>query len=289
MSTAKLLAECELMESDKYSIVIADKGDIVYHYGDTRMLRPQYSIAKVFTATAIGIMIDRCLIDINAPFLEYLNIDKYEVSKTLNNVSIKNLMTNTTGNEIGYLFKADRDKITNSDYLEYILKKDLKHSPSTHYAYSNSNYYLLARIIESITRNSAEEFIIDNIFSPLDIIDYKFDYCPSGLILGATGLYLSTYDMAKLGIVYSNGGCYGSKKIISRQYIDNATSGYINISQGISYGYAIKIEQNCYYIPARQNQLLLVKDNKVIAINANVESYSMEEMVKKVKYCFNIN
>ena len=43
--------------------------------------------------------------------------------------------------------------------------------------------------------------------------------CPHGYPMGATGLYLSTGDMAKLGLVYANGGRYGEKQVVSEAWV----------------------------------------------------------------------
>ncbi len=59
-----------------------------------------------------------------------------------------------------------KDIITQDDVLKYIELKPLLFSPGTNTSYSNTGYYLLARIIEKVSNKSYAEFLKTNIFKP---------------------------------------------------------------------------------------------------------------------------
>ena len=46
-------------------------------------------------------------------------------------------------------------------------QKGLNHSPGTRYSYSNTNYYLLARLVEAVDGRSFRDFLAEELFGPL--------------------------------------------------------------------------------------------------------------------------
>lgn len=138
--------------------------DSIFHVG---------SISKQFTA--FGIML-----------LKRDNLLSYEteVCSILNNfpsksVTIRNLLNHTSSINIDYvsLFRKNNFQIINLEILvEEICKTNVfsDQSIGTHFFYNNTNYILLARIIEVITKESYEEFISNNIFKPLGMKNSKF-------------------------------------------------------------------------------------------------------------------
>ncbi len=50
--------------------------------------------------------------------------------------------------------------------------------------------------------------------------EYAWSVCPKGYSMGATGLYLRTEDMAKLGILYLNKGMWKETRVISEKWIN---------------------------------------------------------------------
>lgn len=59
------------------------------------------------------------------------------------------------------------DEISDEVFLEHLYKLDPKFAPSSDTAYSNTNYVLLAMIIEKLTGKSYAENIAETIFKPL--------------------------------------------------------------------------------------------------------------------------
>jgi CubicO group peptidase (beta-lactamase class C family) len=109
--------------------------------------------------------------------------------------------------------------------------KPLEFSPGTKYAYSNSNYNLLAGVIESVSKKSYTEFLQENIFLPLHMADTGNDdnaemiipnraagYAPVGATaignapfldwsnkVGNGSLYMTTADLLKFMRAYAEG------------------------------------------------------------------------------------
>ena len=45
-----------------------------------------------------------------------------------------------------------------------------------------------------------------------------WSHCPKGHPIGATGMYISSEDMVKLGMVYLNLGVYRSERVLSEEW-----------------------------------------------------------------------
>ena len=68
-----------------------------------------------------------------------------------------------------------RQTVTNSGSVEenrkklqsWLFEQPLRYEPGKYYAYTNSNYFLLARIVELVSGKAYEDFICENIFIPL--------------------------------------------------------------------------------------------------------------------------
>jgi CubicO group peptidase (beta-lactamase class C family) len=60
-----------------------------------------------------------------------------------------------------------------------ILNRPLKFKPGEQYAYSNSGYILLAAIIERVTGKAFQDFVKQEVLTPLGLKD--FDYSQGGI------------------------------------------------------------------------------------------------------------
>ena len=101
-------------------------------------------------------------------------VSKYISDFPYKNVTIRHLLNQTSGIPDSYLDLAEnvKDKIgilTNEKALKLIVESKLKANfePNDKYEYSNTNYIILARIVELVSNQSFEDFMKNNIFIPL--------------------------------------------------------------------------------------------------------------------------
>lgn len=231
-----------------------------------------YSITKGFTAAAIGIAVDMGLLSVDDTVAKFFDI--YE------NVTIHHLLTHTMGLEKGFLFEADRYKIATDDWLDYCLKQPLKHTPGEKTTYSNSNFYLLSRIIHKVSGLKLDDFLRAHLFKPLGINDCAWASCPQGYPQGGTGLYLSTKDMAKLGVLYLNNGVWDGKQVISKEWVKNATKSHTSPDYWAQFGYGLVVKENGYQFAGAYNQFVYINtaDKTVTAAHGYTDGKSIGEI-----------
>ncbi|MFH7017202.1 serine hydrolase domain-containing protein [Flavobacterium sp. FlaQc-47] len=137
------------------------------------------SVSKVLTATAVLKLVNAGKIDLDQKVNTILKTFPYE------DCTIRMLLSHRSGMR-NYAYFTDHDKtvwdrhnqLTNKDILEILATKDvgLEAKTGTRFSYCNTNYAMLALIIEKITGLKYKEAMSEMIFKPLGMTHtYVFD------------------------------------------------------------------------------------------------------------------
>jgi len=70
---------------------------------------------------------------------------------------------------------------------------------------------------------SADKFAERYLFEPLGITDYYWSKQPGEIVETGGGLFLRPRDMAKIGLLYLNGGRWHGKQIVSAKWVKEST------------------------------------------------------------------
>ncbi len=162
--------------------LVAKNGHILYEkyegYSNLRDKTPMTdttsihlaSVSKVLTATAILKLVNAKRIDLDQKVTDFLSEFPYP------DVTIRMLLTHRSGMR-SYAYFTDRDKdvwdrsktLTNQDILTIMGTKNiqLEQKTGTRFAYCNTNYAMLALVIEKVTKLSYREAMAQMIFEPL--------------------------------------------------------------------------------------------------------------------------
>ncbi|MBN2364865.1 MAG: class A beta-lactamase-related serine hydrolase [Calditrichaeota bacterium] len=162
------------------AVLVAEKGRILYQksfgYSNFRTkdslhinsLFQLASVTKPLTACAILMLCDRGLVSLDDDIRRFFPEFPYD------NITVRLLLTHRSGLP-DYLYFADRFwksrtiPITNDDVLDImtLYKPSRYYLPDRRYNYSNTNYCLLASIIEKVSGLTYAEFMKTQIFDPL--------------------------------------------------------------------------------------------------------------------------
>ena len=180
-----------------------------------------YSVAKIFTVTAIGICRDRGMLDVNDRFLDIMEISLPDgADPRWKNVTLHMLMKHTAGFSRG-LLDIDVDNASlypTTDYLSMVLAEPLPAEQGVTRQYTDAAYYLLSRIVEKVSGVTLFEFLRPALMDTMRFGEYAWSSCPLGHTMGATGLYIRCEDMVKLGVLYLNGGMWHKTRIVSEEW-----------------------------------------------------------------------
>ena len=173
------------------------------------------SVSKPFTAAAVLLLQERGLLSVSDPLTKYIadypNGDK---------ITVHHLLTHTSGipnvNNLPEYEAKSKFPQTTSSLVELFKGKPLIMQPGERYNYSNSNYNLLAYIIEKVSGRSYGDFLKENIFDPLGMKNTGHDgnagallknrasgYSPVGLTGFENAPYLDWTSKTGNGSLYS--------------------------------------------------------------------------------------
>ena len=183
-----------------------------------------YSVTKVYCVTAIGMLYDEGKIDVTDTIGEIFaeEIEAYGIDPNKwANITIHDVMRHRAGFKVGGLLDIDAQDATkwgSQDYLKLTLEAELDGNKG--YKYTDAAFYLISRVVTKISGEKLDEFLAKRLFSKTDCREYAFASCPEGYPIGATGLYIRSVDVAKLGRIYLDGGKYGDEQIFSKEWAD---------------------------------------------------------------------
>lgn len=182
-----------------------------------------YSVAKAFTVTAIGMLYDKKLLTPDSLLTDILSKHlPNNIDPKWHKVTLHHLMLHKVGFGCGMLDIdcEDASLYPTTDYLKIVLSTELKYEPGTVYQYTDAAFYLLSRVVFELTNTDLSDVLRPALMDTMRFKEYSWSVCPMGYSIGATGLYLRTEDVAKLGILYINGGNWKGTQIISKEWVD---------------------------------------------------------------------
>ena len=157
-------------------ILVAEKGRVIYEgafgVADPGTGRPYTtntpsclaSLSKPITAVAIMMLAEQRLLTYDAPLSRFLP----GFSKSIGAVTLRHLLTHTSGIPDYPTLGVDRPGVRNADILAALQQvRSPSFRPGQKYAYSNSGYVLLALIVEAVSGESLPRFLDARIFKPL--------------------------------------------------------------------------------------------------------------------------
>jgi len=126
------------------------------------------SITKQFTASAILKLVEEGKVKLDADITEYIKDYPTHGHK----ITIEHLLTHTSGIKSYTGMKewdseARKRDFTPAELVDYFKNKPMDFKPGEKFGYNNSGYILLGHIIELVSGKTYEEYIQENIFTPL--------------------------------------------------------------------------------------------------------------------------
>ena len=135
------------------------------------------SVSKQFTAFAIMLLYDRGQLSLDEDANAFLPVDM----RIPAGITVHDLLAHTSGLYNFYNFEddfyigEDRLPFDRKTFLDKWILKQPVNPPGESFNYNNSNYNLLAWIIEHVSKQSYADFLHENIFSPLGMTGTVFD------------------------------------------------------------------------------------------------------------------
>lgn len=202
-------------------------------------------------------------------------------------ITLRDLLSHASGLAQGVvgllaMIKDKRTHVSLAQQAELYSSYVLDFQPGTSTGYSPlAGFDLLARVVEICSGKSADEYIREEIFSPLGMMDSFFGldderqkrlvsvykrtrnnlkdvtgtkddmdgmlHRGKGYIAGSGGLFSTVEDYERFAAMLCNGGCYGGARILSSETVDlmrtEAAKAHLEPWPGLVWGLGVLIRQ----------------------------------------------
>ncbi len=191
------------------------------------------STSKTFTATVAMMLMEEGKLDIEQRVREYVPSFTTSDEEASDRVTIRNLLTHRTGWPGDYFKDFGRGADALEKYVAAMARARQDMQPGEAFSYCNSAFYLLARVIESITGDEFENVVADRLIRPLGM--HLTSYHPEDVITHrvATGHILTPNGPAVARPWHMARNLNGGGGINSTA-LDQVTYARFHINQGLA-------------------------------------------------------
>lgn len=207
---------------------------------DTKTMFAIGSVSKVIAAIATMILVDRRLIDLDAPLTRYVT-DFRMASEGYASITVRMLLSHASGfpgTESRSIFTTTPVTTYATETQQTLATARLKHEPGEMAVYCNDGFTMIEPLIAAVAGKSYTRFVTDEILTPLSMTRSRFatelftagsfapayngdtklaQECVNAYASG--GLYSTPSDMARLAMMLMNGGQLGGKRILSEMAV----------------------------------------------------------------------
>ena len=236
---------------DITGIVVIREGKLLleeYFNGSGRdSLHDTRSVGKSYASALMGIAIQEGLIkNENVTLKEFYDLSNYKnYSSAKENVTIKSLLTMSSGFNGSDMDQEspgnEENMYPTGDWVKFTLDLSMYSAKNvvSNWDYFTAGVILLGDILNRSVPPGLESYADKKLFDPLGIKNYKWQYTPQNVVNTAGGLRMNSLDYAKFGQLYSGGGMWNGRQIISGNWIDSTFTKHMKIpgSQDEYYGY----------------------------------------------------
>lgn len=180
-----------------------------------------YSLSKSFTSTAVGFAVAEGKLKVTDRVVDFFPKQvPSRLSENLKALRVQHLLTMSVGHASDSAPRITREQ----DWVKAFLALPIENAPGSAFLYNSGATYMLSAIMHKVTGEKLIDYLRPRLFEPLQARDYRWDSCPLGINTGGWGLSATTETIAKFGQFYLQQGQWGGKQLLSRQWVQEATS-----------------------------------------------------------------
>ena len=193
-------------------------------------LQTSFSAAKSFVSTLVGIAADQGLLELSDPVTTYLP-ELADRDPRFADITVGDLLTMSSGihyTEEGRPWSDDALTYYGTDLRELALTHTtIDEPPGQTWRYDNYHPLLLGLILERATGTSVSDFMSENLWQPLGAeadATWSLDSEAGGFEKMESGINAIPRDYARFGLMMLHGGRWNGHRIVSRDWVEEATA-----------------------------------------------------------------
>ncbi|GHG58948.1 6-aminohexanoate-dimer hydrolase [Alishewanella longhuensis] len=203
-------------KSDRVFVVRDGKPLLSYKLSEVEQPIELMSAYKSIVALAIGrLLINEQLSSLDIPvhhfYPEWRQGRKAEIT-------VRHLLNHTSG--LQNVNNAGEEIYPSPDVIQLALAAELSDEPGAAARYNNKAVNLLAGVIMRASGMRMDKFLVQELFTPLEITEYKFYYDAAGNPHAMAGLELKASDVVKLGQLVADFGLWQGEPLVTQAYVE---------------------------------------------------------------------
>jgi len=226
-----LLDAVEVPGHGYHSLMVARHGHVIAEgwwapYARERV-HLAYSLSKSFTATVLGHLVGKGLIDLDAPVLSYIT-HPWPVSPVWDSVTVRHCITMTAGHTVDawderFLAVRLTGGLDDPDpVLETILAREPDGEPGQVWAYNQVATYLVAQAIAGASGEPLSAHVRRVLLDPFGADAARAQRTPQGRDVGFSGLHVTTPSILALAQTWLDKGRWQGAEIAPAAYAELA-------------------------------------------------------------------
>jgi CubicO group peptidase (beta-lactamase class C family) len=272
---------------DITSIVVIKDGKLLleeYFNGAKRnALHDPRSVGKTFASTLLGIAIRDGYIQSEAKKLNaFYDLKKNQnYSPAKDSISLKDLLTMSSvlsGLDSDPESPGGEEKMyPTPNWVDFTLDLPVDETKleEKRWEYFTAGVVVLGDVIHKSVPGGLEKYADKNLFQPLGITNYKWQFTPQKVVNTAGGIQLRSLDFAKYGQLYQNQGLWNGKQILPKEWVEQSLSHQMPIAKDEYYGYLFwnktyqleGKEYEVYYCSGNGgNKIMVFKDQPLVIV-----------------------
>ena len=194
--------------------------------------------SKLFATIATMILVDRGIVDLDAPFVRYVPAFRMADGQAYDRITVRMLINHSSGLP-GSEYRNGSTFFPVLGHAAQVMKtistQRLKHAPGEMAVYCNDGFSMIEFLVAAMTGTSYADFISKEVFLPLGMAHSRFgtetlapgSYATSLKangepnpqeyinVLATGGIYTTPGDMGRLAMMLLNGGQLGGTRVLS--------------------------------------------------------------------------
>jgi len=231
--------------------IVYEKGFGVEKIGSSKPMTAQTSTAigsltKSFTAMAVLQLVERGLVDLDAPVVRYLPEFRTANKSRSDQITVRMLLNNTSGLQAAIARQIEPSAISMERLLQALQSTYLTRVPGKTYEYSNTGFAVAGLLVSRVSGLSYEAYLRKHIFEPLQMqrsttdperfleLDVLYGHYlglergiparpapyPTEMMAAGSLLRSSAHDLGHYLIALLNGGQFEGRQLLSPESVE---------------------------------------------------------------------
>lgn len=230
-----------------------------------------YSGSKTFASVGVGIAEGEGRFQLSDYVLDFFPELQHMAYPGSEKITVQHLLQMSSG----HMFE-DFDRYKSGDLAKLFFGMEMKAEAGSSFYYENLCTYMLGRVVEKVSGQTMLDYLKPRLFDMLEIGNPQWNSCPYEHTFCASGLYLTTEEFSRIGIMLLQNGVYKGRQIVSADYVNRMHSEWVDTSSHEDeegrggYGYQVWkcTPPNTYRADGMYGQFCVVLDDYDAVITA---------------------